>query len=91
MAKDKQVIHTGKAFDRMVIDAMTMEGGTIIETQLMLGHEVTDTNKQVVAGHPGSIIHGARVRRAIKRIVSRAYPRIKLVEIPADDGSESGV
>lgn len=74
-----------KQFNELVINAKTVEGGTIVTANLVLDGEVVDSVQKIVAGKPGTPVLGSRIRKCVKGLVEGAFPKMKLVakgEIP---------
>lgn len=67
-------------FNKMVLVIDSDEQGTLIDAQLGLGGEMVDSKRRIVPGRPGTNILNSRIRKAIRELVSGAFPR---VEAPA--------
>lgn len=69
----------GKDFNRLNIEVKTMDGGTLVTSQLMLADkdslETVAQRQEIVAGKPGTYALNSRVRKAVKTLIEASFPK----------------
>ena len=70
-----------KAFNALSINVRSIEGGTIVKSDLTLDGQIVDSHERIVVGKPGSSTLGSRIRKAIRLTAESAFPRPVKVEV----------